>query len=68
MTSKANTKNYAQLNAELQQILDWFESADFNIDEAPVKYQQAMKMIQQIKDRLTTAQNQVEKIKQKFDS
>jgi exodeoxyribonuclease VII small subunit len=64
MTKKIETKvNYQTLNNELQELIDWFESTELNIDEALPKYEQALKIIKEMEKYLNTASNRIKKIK-----
>lgn len=65
MTTKKH--DYQSLSDELQSIVDWFESDDVNLDEAVVKYQQALELIKQIEAYLKTTENKITKINQKFN-
>jgi exodeoxyribonuclease VII small subunit len=56
------SKNYGQMSRELDGILLWFESGDIDLDEAVNKYQQALKLIDEMEDYLKTAQNKIQKI------
>ncbi|PJE65055.1 exodeoxyribonuclease VII small subunit [Candidatus Saccharibacteria bacterium CG10_big_fil_rev_8_21_14_0_10_47_8] len=59
-------KNYRQLSAELSEVLDWFDSEEVDLDEAIVKYQEAMKLIEQMEIYLKTAENKIHKISASF--
>jgi len=66
--AKSPTKNYQQLAAELNQLIEWFESDSVNLDEAVDKYEQAMSLLKQMEEHLKTAENKVKKIAVKFDA
>ncbi|HXY17931.1 MAG TPA: exodeoxyribonuclease VII small subunit [Candidatus Nitrosopolaris sp.] len=55
-------KSYAQLSAELGEVMDWFEGGEVDLDEALAKYQQATKLIEQMENYLKTAANKIKKI------
>jgi len=57
-----SSKNYQQLTQELDELLVWFESEQVNLDEAIVKYQQALKLLEQMEKYLQTAENKLKKI------
>lgn len=59
-------KSYAELNDKLGDIIGWFESSEINIDEALPKYEEAMKIIEQMEDQLKTMQNKIKKINARF--
>ena len=52
--------------ADLQSIIDWFHSDDFNLDEAATQYQQAVALAAQIEHDLTTLKNQITIIDRDF--
>lgn len=60
-------KNYRQLSEELSELLDWFDSEDVDLDEALTKYEQAMKLIEQMENYLKTAENKIRKISASFN-
>jgi len=64
---KATTKNYQQLSDEFARLLEWFESDQVNLDDAIAKYEQAMQLLDEMQDYLTTAQNKIKKVTAKFD-
>ena len=47
-------------------LLAWFESEEITVEEALKKYEQALKLSQELETQLKDAKNQVEIIKQKF--
>ncbi len=53
---------------ELSQIIDWFDSEDFKLETALDKYRQAEKLTAEIENDLMGMKNEVNVIKQKFDS
>jgi exodeoxyribonuclease VII small subunit len=59
--------DYKSLTAELQAIVEWFESDKVNLDEAVGKYEQALEIIKQTEDYLKTTENKITKINQKFN-
>ena len=52
---------------ELNQLIEWFEGDQANLDEAVVKYEQATDLLKQMETALKIAENQVKKITDKFD-
>lgn len=60
-------KSYKILTDELNQIIDWFEGDEVDLDEALGKYEQAMALIVEIEGYLKSAENKVRKITIKFD-
>jgi exodeoxyribonuclease VII small subunit len=51
---------------ELEELLDWFESGDVNVEEAIKKYEAAIKLAKELETELQEAKNKVEIIKQNF--
>lgn len=51
---------------ELDELVDWFSSEDFNLDQALEKYQKAIESAQSIQSDLNSLQNQVEIIHENF--
>jgi len=47
--------------------LVWFDSEDFNIDQALEKYKQAQDLANEIEEELTKIKNEVTVIKKRFD-
>lgn len=64
MTTKKPTlkKNYRQLSDELTQIMAWFEGGDIDLDQALIKYEEAMSVLAQMESHLKSAENKVKKI------
>ena len=59
MTDKKTT---SQLQAELDTILAWFESDKIDIDAAVKMYEEGLKLIEQLQERLNTAENTIKKV------
>jgi len=58
---------FEQALKELEDITQWFESTDVDLDQGLVKFERGMELASQLKSHLTSVENRVEKIKQKFD-
>ncbi len=58
--------DYQALTAELEEIINWFESDEVNLDEAVIKYEKAQELIKQIEAYLKTTENRIKKINLKF--
>lgn len=64
----ANQKTtYKQMAGELDALMAWFDSDQVDLDEAVKKYEQAVKLIEQMQTYLKTAENKVVKISAKFE-
>jgi exodeoxyribonuclease VII small subunit len=66
MTDKAF--NFEQALKELEDITVWFESSDVDLDAGLVKFERGMELADQLKVHLTSVENRVEKIKQRFQN
>lgn len=55
------------LQAQLDELLLWFEQPDVDLDEATIKYEQALTLVDQLKTRLANSRNKIEVIRKKFD-
>ena len=55
-------KSYSQLSQELDELMDWFESENADLDVALDKYHQAIKLIEAMEKYLQTAENKLKKI------
>lgn len=62
------TKNYAQLQQELDKILVELQSNDLGIDDAVIQYEKGMELVAQLESHLKQAENTILKVKQKFDT
>lgn len=66
--SNAKSKPTLQTQlAELDELLAWFDKPDVDLDEALAKFDQGIKLTEEIKDRLTTFENKVTVLKKRFD-
>lgn len=64
--SKQN-KTIVEKRAELAELLAWFESDDFTIEEAVDKFKSAEKLAEQIETELLEYKNTITVLKQQFD-
>ncbi len=53
---------------ELEQIVEWFESSDADLDAALPKFERGMELATRLKKHLDQIENKVEVIKKKFDA
>jgi exodeoxyribonuclease VII small subunit len=66
MSEKSSKSLQTQLS-ELDELLAWFEQDDFDVEAALQKYEDGMKLIGDISDRLKNVENKVEVLKKRFD-
>ena len=52
--------------AKLDKQVEWFYSEDFDLDKAVEKYQEAIKLAQEIEHDLETLQNEVKVLDKNF--
>ncbi|HEX4662291.1 MAG TPA: exodeoxyribonuclease VII small subunit [Candidatus Saccharimonadales bacterium] len=67
MSEKSEKKSLQAQLSELDELLAWFEQTDFDVEAALQKYEDGMKLIGEISDRLKTVENKVEVLKKRFD-
>lgn len=66
--SKVNEKTVTQKIAELGELVAWFESDEFELEQAIAKYKEAEKLADEVEHDLSALKNEVTVLKQKFDS
>jgi len=59
-------KTTLELQAELESIIEWFESDEADIDNAPDKYKRGLEIATEIETRLQQTKNKVSVIKKSF--
>ena len=65
--SEANKPVQEKL-AELSELVAWFQSPAFKLEEAVTKFKQAEKLAEDIEKDLTKLKNDISVVKKKFDS
>lgn len=65
--SKEN-KTINKKTEELSELVAWFDSEEFTVEEALDKFKQAEALASEIEDDLNNLKNEVNIIKRKFDS
>ena len=65
--SKQN-KTLKELLKEFDEIVNWFDNDNLDVDEAIAKFEQGNELSEKIKQRLLDAKNKIEVVKKKFDS
>jgi exodeoxyribonuclease VII small subunit len=68
MPKTADEINYRELSSELDTIVAQLEDSDIDVDEALKRYERGMEIVDKLEAYLKTAQNEVKKIKARFDS
>lgn len=65
----SNAKNDTSLNdqlRELDELLAWFDQDDFDLDEALKKFDQGVKLTEEIEERLKKLENKITVLREKF--
>ncbi|HTK39566.1 MAG TPA: exodeoxyribonuclease VII small subunit [Patescibacteria group bacterium] len=65
MSNKPNT--IAEKRTALNELLAWFESDDFTVEEAVDNFKKAETLAKEIEDELMSAKNTITELKQRFD-
>lgn len=58
--------NFTKAYQEVEEINNWFQDEDIDLDEALKKFQRGMDLIEKCKERLKNAENKFEEIKKKY--
>lgn len=58
--------NFSEAFRELEEINEWFQREDIDLEEALQKYERGMELIKRCKERLKQAENKFEEIKKKY--
>lgn len=61
------SKSLADKQAELDEVLAWFDSDDFSIEQAMERFEQAKQLAGDIENELTEYKNTFTTLKQRFD-
>ncbi|MBP8618014.1 MAG: exodeoxyribonuclease VII small subunit [Candidatus Pacebacteria bacterium] len=60
--------NFTKAYQELEEINEWFQGEDIDLDEALKKYERGIELVKKCQERLKEAENKFEDIKKKYDS
>lgn len=63
---KPMKKSTNEIQAELEAIINWFESEEVDIDQVASKYEQGLKLAAELKARLEETKNKITKLKASF--
>ena len=58
--------NFTKAYQEIEEINEWFQGEEIDLDEALRKYEKGMDLINKCKERLKEAENKFEEIKKKY--
>lgn len=65
---KSDNKTIEEKMQQLDELIAWFGSDEFTLDESFVKYEEAERLAKEIETQLETMTNKVTVLKQKFDT
>lgn len=65
--SKTSKTDFGAGLLELEQIANWFESSDIDLEAGLGKFERGMELVLELKQQLQTLENRVEKIQARFD-
>jgi len=60
------SKNLNDQFKELDELLNWFEKPDLDVEQALAKFEEGVKLTESIKKRINDAENKINVLKQKF--
>lgn len=61
------SKTIAEKRTELAELLAWFESEDFVLEDAIGRFEKAEKLAREIEEELLQYKNKITVLKQRFD-
>lgn len=64
---KKTTINFTEAFGELEKLIAWFESPEFNLDEGLEKFEQALKLAADCRARLKEVDNTVISLKKRYN-
>lgn len=65
--SKDHSKPLSDQLRELDELIAWFDQDDFDLDEALKKFDEGVKLTEQIEERLNALENKITVLKKRFD-
>jgi len=64
----STNKSIQEKTVELTKLVAWFDSDDFELENALDKYKSAEKLAEEIEKDLLSFKNEIQIVKQKFDN
>ncbi|HCC21905.1 exodeoxyribonuclease VII small subunit [Candidatus Uhrbacteria bacterium RIFOXYC2_FULL_47_19] len=58
--------DFGQCYAELEQIIDWFDTGEIDLDEGLKKFERGLDLAQKCRERLAEVETRVNELKLKF--
>lgn len=66
MSKKENEPSLQKQLADLDELLEWFEKPDIDLDEALLKFDEGVQLAQSAREKLSKLENKITILKQKF--
>ena len=66
MTAKKGKEKFADAFRELEEITEWFERGDVDLDEGLKKFERGLELAKLCKEKLGAVENRVKELKVKF--
>jgi exodeoxyribonuclease VII small subunit len=66
-TKKSGKLDFGKSFTELEEIAEWFEKGEPDLDKGLEKFERAMELAKVLKDRLKDAENKIQEIKIKHE-
>lgn len=66
MSSPKNDKPLSDQLRELDELIAWFDRDDFDLDEALKKFDDGIKLTEQIEERLSKLENKITVLRERF--
>ncbi len=68
MSSPKNDKPLSDQLRELDDLIAWFDQDDFDLDEALKKFDEGVKLTENIEARLLKLENKITVLRERFDA
>ncbi len=65
--SAKNSSSIQKKMKQLEEIVEWFESEDVDLDEALAKYEKGLKLANELQGDIKSTKNKFTKLKKSFD-
>lgn len=65
--TKKTTVNFSQAFEELEQITEWFEKGEADLDEGLKKFERGLELAKLCKGKLSEVENKIKELKKKFE-
>lgn len=66
IAKEAKKANFAEAFKELEDIVQWFEASEVDLEEGLKKFERGLELAKKCRSRLSEVENKVTQIKEKF--